>query len=119
MSDDYDDEVPGKARSTDPDTSHFAAATVKVARLEKAIVATLAAHGDLTAKEIAIHSGEEYCSVTPRMPDMILRQLVYNTGRKRCNPRSNKPAMIYSLKPPEPANAQPDLFPYPDPSDIH
>lgn len=76
--------TPARARRTDPDTSHQAAASVDVTHREQQVLDALAAHpGGLTTKEMADVTGVDRLSLSPRMKPLELKGLVIRTEETR------------------------------------
>lgn len=73
-----------RARRTDPDTSHEAAATVDVTHREQQVLDALAgAPGGLTTKEMEPVTGVDRLSLSPRMKPLELKGLVVRTDETR------------------------------------
>lgn len=72
------------ARTTDPDTSHEAAARVNVTALEATALRGLALlGGEGTSKEIARAVGKEWTTISPRMKPLERQGKVVRTDRRR------------------------------------
>jgi hypothetical protein len=77
---------PPRARTTDPETSHEAAARVAphVAQLDNQVHASLSeVPGGMTTRELADRSGIERVSVSPRMKPMEIAGRVERTSERR------------------------------------
>lgn len=72
-----------RARRTDPDTSHEAAAVVDVLGLEDRVLKVLAARGPLTAKEVAEILEIPQVSASPRFSPLAEKGLIKRTGQRR------------------------------------
>jgi len=74
-----------KARKRDPQTSHDAAASMKVAATAQAVkvLMVLRQHGPLGAEQIAILSGLDKFQVCRRLPELYAAGLVAPTGETR------------------------------------
>lgn len=77
------DEAHGAARHTDPPTSHAAAATVDVNRLERIIIDSLKQYGPLTMSEIAASARVPRDSLSPRTPRLVRLDVMVDTGMQR------------------------------------
>jgi hypothetical protein len=90
------------ARDSDPDTSHAAAASVSVTKLEQLCIDMLRAHGNLTtfeATEHAIAAGWSELtrdSLSPRFTTLRRKGLVYDTGQKRRR-EGGKASIVWAL----------------------
>jgi hypothetical protein len=89
------------ARSTDPDTSHEAAASVRGAvanHREQMVIDSLFELGPSTANEVVEHlgGGAYYQSITPRFKPLEKKGLIRRTGEKRSNP-GGRQAEIWDL----------------------
>lgn len=73
---------PALARSTDPETSHAAAAVVDAAGLAGKVLADLHAHGPATSHAIADRLGLELVTVSPRMRPLEKLELVERAGKQ-------------------------------------
>lgn len=71
------------ARSSDPDTSHEAAAKVDGSALCAIVYRTLVERGPLTTHEIANLAGLAVVTVSPRIKPMRLAGRVVATGARR------------------------------------
>ena len=72
------------ARNTDPDTSHAAAASVKVALLERRVVACLREHEEgLNTKELCELTGIHVNSISPRMKPLEAKGIIRRTDERR------------------------------------
>lgn len=100
----FDSEEHGAARRSDPRTSHDAAESVKTSHLQSVICDTLAkARTGQTTHEIAAATGIGYQTITPRMPALRDKGLVYWTGEKRTwagapgSPPTTRLSMVWQL----------------------
>ena len=75
--------MKARARRTDPQTSHDAAASVEetVSDLELQVLACLILYGPLTSHAIADYIERSLVSVSPRMAPLEERGLVVRSGR--------------------------------------
>lgn len=88
----------GRARYTDPDTSHLAAQSVDVTKLEGAVLDALKAAPDgLTSEELSERLGLSLVTVSPRLRPLVNKYKVYSNGDKRRN-RSGRSALIWRAK---------------------
>jgi len=78
------------ARNKDPETSHLAAESVHVGRLEMTIVAALKEGGPMSTYHIAEYIGADRDSVSPRMKKLESKGLVYKTGRTVTNKKNRQ-----------------------------
>jgi DNA-directed RNA polymerase specialized sigma24 family protein len=85
----------GKARRTDPETSHAAAVQLDAEALEERVLDCVRGSGiwGLTTEEIADALGIPRDSVSPRMPSLVRRRKVKEFGR-RPN-RSGRSAIVW------------------------
>jgi hypothetical protein len=97
-------EETGAARVSDPATSHEAAESVKPSRLHGVIAATMAkARTGQTTHEIAADCGIGYQTITPRMPAMRAKGMVYDTGLRRTwagspgSPATTRKSIVWQL----------------------
>lgn len=97
-------EEHGAARWSDPQTSHDAAESVTTSHLHGIIVATLVkARTGLTTHEMAADCGIGYQTITPRIPAMRAKGLVYWNGLKRPwtgapgSPPTTRLSMVWQL----------------------
>lgn len=86
----------GAARSSDPETSHEAAAVVDVGILYGKILDALQIR-PMTSEEISIHIEYPRDSVSPRMRAMAAHGLVVDTGTTRPNPTSSRHAIVWRI----------------------
>ena len=77
------------ARSSDPGTSHVAAALVNTTRLET-IVLTYLEHNPSTTHEIAAGTGLDLVSISPRIKPLVRKGLVEDSGELRKGPSGRK-----------------------------
>ena len=70
------------ARSSDPSTSHEAAARVDTNALEKLVVEDLIANGPATSTQVATRVGRDKWSISPRFKPLELKDLIHRTGKK-------------------------------------
>jgi predicted transcriptional regulator len=98
----YDDE--GAARASDPSTSHEAAESLDVGRLQGVVLGTLAkARTGLTTHEIARECGIGYQTITPRMKGLCSKGLVFDTGLRRLweggpgSPATTRKSIVWQL----------------------
>lgn len=77
--------VRPKARRTDPDTSHAAAAAVtpKRASIKDHILTEIAVHGGCTGTEIADRTRLRLNSITPRFKELSDAGLIKDSGQRR------------------------------------
>jgi len=80
MSDDPTDDGEAYARSTDPHTSHLAAAFVDATKLQRMVWDTLIENGPLTTNQIAEIAAVPRGSITPRMKPMETKKMVERVG---------------------------------------
>jgi hypothetical protein len=97
-------DAPGAARATDPETSHEAAESIKTSRLQGIIAETLVKlRIGGTTHEIAAECGIGYQTITPRMPAMVAKKLVYDTGLRRTwvgapgSPATTRKSIVWQL----------------------
>lgn len=87
------------ARTSDPDTSHTAAASQTPAKLSAGrllALRTLAEHGPLTDFELAEITGKAQTSIGVRRADLKKLGLAADTGQRRLSP-SGSPAIVWAL----------------------
>jgi len=72
-----------RARKTDPETSHEAAASVKVPPLERKILSAITALGDATSLEVSDYLGIPRVTISPRFKPMGRKGLIRRTGETR------------------------------------
>ena len=70
------------ARTSDPITSHDAAASVPVARLELLVLCTIYEYGPLTWDEIGEKTGVRLGSISPRLKPLFTKGLIDERGRR-------------------------------------
>ena len=74
----------GRARRTDPDTSHIAALTVDATRLEGLVLEALREYSDgRTVKEISTILHIDKWSISPRMKPLEEKGLIQRTTERR------------------------------------
>lgn len=74
--------TPARARRTDPETSHEAAATVDTSELEALVLDTLRRHPNgLTSHRVAEITGESLVTISPRMKPLETKGLVRRAGK--------------------------------------
>jgi len=103
---DDDDDDPdlfayGRARGSDPDTSHTAAEPTSVGKLEAMFIAALKSHGPvLTTTEIANVYGMDRDSFSPRAVVLEEKGLIESAGKRLCANSAGKQRMMkaYRLK---------------------
>ena len=71
------------ARTTDPGTSHAAAASVNVSEMESVVLDAIRALGDATSWEVSRHVGIERVTVSPRFKPLEVKGLIRRTGKTR------------------------------------
>lgn len=77
--------MAGRARSTDPGTSHSAAAHVNTADLEAKFIAALRRIGHpLTTTEIAVVCGYPRDSFSPRAIPLLEKRLIVKAAKRLC-----------------------------------
>jgi hypothetical protein len=75
------------ARRTDPDTSHAAAASVRISQLEDLVLEELFKHaGGLTTRQIAANLKRDLVSISPRMKPLLIKNAVKDSGLRVCGP---------------------------------
>jgi DNA-binding MarR family transcriptional regulator len=94
--DDFDEEPHGRARRTDPETSHEAARLVNVTALQILVLTALNDHGPLTAREIATIVKKDLNTITPRLAPLVAAGAVLDTGKRRLSPR-NRRQIVWGL----------------------
>ena len=72
-----------RARSTDPQTSRDAAATVDVGRDESLVIEALTRHGPMTTAEVAKALGRPRENISARFRPLQRLGLIDETGEKR------------------------------------
>lgn len=86
------------ARSTDPETSHIAAAmsAPNAASLQARYLAELRAVGNhgLTSRELSERTGIDRVTVSPELRPMARKGLVLDSGRKRLGP-NGYPSIVW------------------------
>lgn len=101
MSDDEDDDLftyKGGVRHTDPDTSHAAAETAPISKLEQMFLNALKIHPALTTTEIANLYGMERDSFSPRPPRLLERGLIERHGKRLCANASGKMRLMIAFR---------------------
>jgi len=88
----------GRARNTDPDTAHMAAANVPVTLLEYLFIKALRLHYALTTTEIANYWGMDRDSFSPRPPRLIERGIIEQCGKRLCENSSGKMRMMIAFR---------------------
>jgi DNA-binding MarR family transcriptional regulator len=89
------------ARTTDPETSHAAAESVKgseATRLEAMVVMALVKRENkagLTTHEIAKVTGLEYGSVTPRIRPLVKKGWIMDSGERRIPEGRTKAGIVW------------------------
>ena len=95
------DDLLAYARRQDPRTSHDAAASVDVERLQGMILSALGPqiwlHTGLTTGEIADYIRVPRDSVSPRMKPLVDKGLVIDSGIRRAGP-SGRACIVWKLK---------------------
>ncbi len=93
-------DVPSLSRTTDPTTSHEAAAMGKVKRGSERhrLLAAFARHGPLTDDEASKTAGVEYYEGRRRCVDLRRHGLIAPTGQKRTSIFGNR-AMVSAITP--------------------
>ena len=77
--------MAGRARNTDPSTSHLAAAHVNTVDLEAKFIATLRRIGHpLTTTEIAVVCGYPRDSFSPRAIPLLEKRLIVKAAKRLC-----------------------------------
>jgi len=76
------DDYPARARRSDPDTSHEAAARVHVGNLEAIVLAELR-NGSATSAELAERTGIDRVAVSPRLRPLARKGLIQETALRR------------------------------------
>jgi DNA-binding MarR family transcriptional regulator len=76
--------VSGRARDTDPQTSHDAANNVNTLALKSRYLMALYRLGPSSTTEIAFHWDMPRDSFSPRTPDLIAKGLIVHLGRRPC-----------------------------------
>lgn len=89
----------GLARSTDPVTSHEAAALVNVTEREELVLNILNNNGSMNAEEVALLAGAEVPALTPRFRPLANKGLIYDTGRTSKALKSNRQRIIWAITP--------------------
>lgn len=85
----------GAARSGDPDTSHDAAESVRVAELERAVLRAI--HdlgGKATSEDVAIYTGIDLQSITPRFAPLARKGVIARTSDRKPG-RSGKARIVW------------------------
>lgn len=83
------------ARTTDPATSHEAASSIDVSRMETLVHSTLRAFGPQTCSEIADRLGVARDSVSPRMKRLVEKKLAEDTGERRIPPGKTRSSILW------------------------
>jgi hypothetical protein len=86
----------GKARWSDPPTSHAAAEQVNATKLEVIVAAAIRRAGPrgLIAAELPEHTGLALNTVTPRTRPLVMKGVIYDSGEKRPGP-SGKQQIVW------------------------
>jgi DNA-binding transcriptional regulator GbsR (MarR family) len=71
------DDLFAYARSTDPTTSHAAAASVDATALEQIVLDALYEHGQMTMEETANVMGKSINSLGPRFRPLLEKNMIY------------------------------------------
>jgi hypothetical protein len=98
MSDIFDEVPPPRARSTDPETSHMAAASINAPPLDRRLYNVLLLLQDATTHELSAASGVPLVSVSPRMKPMEKLGLVRRTKDRRRG-ASGKASIVWEAIP--------------------
>jgi hypothetical protein len=97
------EETHGRARHTDPQTSHDAAESIDATPIQAVIVQILLKIGPATTHEIADSCRIGYQTITPRICNMVEKGLVYDTGITRADPgahdrkATNRKSIVWDL----------------------
>jgi predicted transcriptional regulator len=90
------------ARSTDPETSHAAAASLEpeLPRLESAVHRALQAAGKTgcTTHELAVILNMSLVTVSPRIAPLVRKNLVVKSAKRRCA-GSGRPSIVWVATP--------------------
>jgi DNA-binding MarR family transcriptional regulator len=90
-----------KARTSDPDTSHGAAASLtegKLSRLHARIILCLL-RADLTTTEIGQNTQTDRDTISPRMPTLVAGGWVEDSGDRRVPIGKRRPSIVWALTP--------------------
>ena len=94
--------MAGRARNTDPGTSHHAAAHVDTSKLEAEFIAALKHFGHpLTTTEIARYWDRPRDSFSPRAIPLLEKRMIVRAGKRMCLNGKGVPRMMlaYALPP--------------------
>jgi hypothetical protein len=88
----WDDEEHGRARHTDPDTSHEAAEQVDVTRAESLVADAIRRSGrhGLIAADLPRLTGLPLNSATPRTRPLMEKGIIYDSGERRVAPSGRR-----------------------------
>ena len=70
----------GLARHTDPETSHEAAESLDVSKLEQLVVDYLLEHGDNIVEKVCAGLGRRWQSISPRFRPLCNKGRIYEAG---------------------------------------
>jgi predicted transcriptional regulator len=83
------------ARRTDPETSHEAARSINITRLEKVVLDAFISHGEMTTHELAQVTSLELVTVSPRVRPLVRKGLIRDSGRRKIG-ESGRPSIIWT-----------------------
>lgn len=88
----FDLEEHGRARHTDPETSHEAAEQVDITRAEKLVLDAIrmSGHLGLIAADFPYYTGLPLNSATPRTRPLLEKGLIYDSGERRIAPSGRR-----------------------------
>ena len=85
------------ARTTDPDTSHEAAAGVNVTKANQEVLDALGVTGPTTSDRVADYLGKDLTLVSPRFAPLRRAGKIRDSGRRMPTTRGRKNAIVWEL----------------------
>jgi|6_EtaG_2_1085325.scaffolds.fasta_scaffold03218_7 DNA-binding MarR family transcriptional regulator len=94
----------GAARTTDPSTSHDAAASVNATKLEARVLHTLQMQGPMTAEQVANYLKMTIPTISPRFAPLCEKRMIEKIPTedgwlKRRSHTSNRQRLVYRYQP--------------------
>jgi predicted ArsR family transcriptional regulator len=87
-----------RARRRDPDTSHDAAASIRMSDMERRVYRCLGGKlGAATSFEIAAFLGLSLVTVSPRLKPLVEKGLVRDSGRRKLG-ETGRPRIIWECR---------------------
>lgn len=76
MADLFGAQDKGGARNTDPKTSHAAAESINVTKLETKVLGMLKSFGPMTAEQVAVNLSLQLPTITPRFAPLLEKNMI-------------------------------------------